>query len=195
MLVVGGPSGSGKSSLLPLAETGFDHFNVDDRCAALNNGSYQKISGETRDRANKECEEFIDEHIRDRKSFAVETTLRSDITFTQVAQAKTNGFFVYLEYIATDGEEENVERVKIRADGGGHSAPPWKIREIYRASLQNLPRAVREFDAVTTYDNTVRGRRPRLVLRAYGGRVTHVSQDPPRWLTSALKGTDYRIEV
>jgi len=39
MQVVAGPSGSGKSSLFPVAATGVDYFNVDDRCAELNRGS------------------------------------------------------------------------------------------------------------------------------------------------------------
>jgi hypothetical protein len=31
-------AGSGKSSLLPVAAAGVDHFNIDDRCAQLNRG-------------------------------------------------------------------------------------------------------------------------------------------------------------
>ena len=44
MQVVAGPSGSGKSSLFPVAATGVDHFNLDDRCARLNRGSYPSRS-------------------------------------------------------------------------------------------------------------------------------------------------------
>ena len=48
MIVVAGPPGSGKSSVFPVAETGVAYFNIDDRSAALNDGSYQNISPEIR---------------------------------------------------------------------------------------------------------------------------------------------------
>lgn len=44
MLVVAGPSGSGKSSVFSLYRfSTIDSFNVDDRSAQLNGGSYQLI--------------------------------------------------------------------------------------------------------------------------------------------------------
>jgi len=77
MIVVGGPAGSGKSTAFPVSDFGVDPFNIDDRAAELNGGSYRSIPPEIRARANQECEAFIEEHIRDGQSFAVETTLRS----------------------------------------------------------------------------------------------------------------------
>jgi predicted ABC-type ATPase len=99
MIVVAGPPGSGKSAAFPVAETGVDYFNMDDRAAALNHGSYQNISPEIRAQANRECEDFIAAHIRDRKSFAVETTLRTDITFRQAQQARQNGFRAEMRHV------------------------------------------------------------------------------------------------
>jgi dephospho-CoA kinase len=48
MIVVAGPPGSGKSSVFPVAQTGVDHFNIDDRAAQLNGGSYRNIPPEIR---------------------------------------------------------------------------------------------------------------------------------------------------
>ena len=81
MIVVAGPPGSGKSSLFPVAETGLDSFNADDRAAELNGGSYQNITPDVRIQVGKKLERFIADHIHDRKSFAYETTLRMGITF------------------------------------------------------------------------------------------------------------------
>ena len=92
MIVVAGPAGSGKSTAFPVRATGVDYFNIDDRAAALNGGTYQSIPSEIRAQAIKECEEFIAEHIRERRSFAVETTLRTEITFEQARGARANGF-------------------------------------------------------------------------------------------------------
>ncbi len=94
MIVVAGPPGSGKSSVFPIARTGVDHFNIDDRAAQLNGGSYQSISPEIRAQSNRECELFIEAHIRIQKSFAVETTLRTHKTLQQARIARENGFRV-----------------------------------------------------------------------------------------------------
>jgi dephospho-CoA kinase len=64
MIVVAGPPGSGKSSVFPVAQTGVDHFNIDDRAAQLNGGSYRNIPPEIRAQSNRECELFIEAHIR-----------------------------------------------------------------------------------------------------------------------------------
>jgi predicted ABC-type ATPase len=118
MIVVAGPPGSGKSSLFPVAETGVDSFNGDDSAAELNGG------------------------IRDKTSFAYETTLRTDITFRQAEEARAAGFLTVLLFVALDDVELNISRVAVRADRGGHSALAGS------ASMKNIGRAIQEFDQV-----------------------------------------------
>src|SRR5580698_3816883 len=100
MIVIAGPPGSGKSSLFPVSETNLDSFNADDIAAELNGGSYRNITPEMRIQAANQLERFIADHIRDRKSFAFETTLRTDITFRQADQAHANGFLTVMLYVA-----------------------------------------------------------------------------------------------
>jgi predicted ABC-type ATPase len=192
MQVVAGPSGSGQSSLFPVAAAGADHFNVDDRCAELNGGSYLQISPDIRAQANAECEAFIARCIAARRSFAVETTLRTDITFRQGAEARAQGFALLMEYICAGSPEECIRRVRIRADRGGHSASPSRVRATYATSLHHLLRAFRNFDVVTVYDNSRRGKAPARVFEVAAGRgVTHRAERLPRWLRSALKGSEF----
>ena len=160
MQVVAGPSGSGKSSLFPVAAAGVDHFNVDDRCAPAQPGSYLGIKPAIRAQANAECEAFVAQHVATHTSFAVEATLRTDITLRQGNAARANGFVLLMEYISAGSAEECVRRVTIRADRGGHSASPSRVRATYTASLRNLLGALREFDVVTVYDNSRRGKPP-----------------------------------
>src|SRR5437879_229316 len=123
MIVVAGPPGGGKSSLFPISGQGVDHFNADDRVAELNAGSYRQIPESIRDVVNREFEQFITTHIRERLSLAIETTLRSEITFQQARQAREAGFETVMVYVALDDLTLNIERVATRADAG--DTPRW----------------------------------------------------------------------
>jgi len=186
MIVIAGPPGSGKSSLFPVSETGLDSFNADNIAAELNDGSYQGIAPEMRIQAGKQLERFIADHIRGRKRFAFETTLRRDITFRQADQARANGFLTVMLYVALDDVELNISRVAVRADGGGHAAPPDEIRRIHSASMKNLSRATQEFGQVQVLDNSRHDSGPDLVLEAVDGRVRCLADGAPDWLREAL---------
>src|SRR5258708_3015773 len=94
MFIVAGPPGAGKSSLFSLSDFADRVFNADDRAAELNTGSYESIPLSVRAMVNREFEEFVHSNIRAGTSFAMETTLRSTITFEEGGVAKENGFRV-----------------------------------------------------------------------------------------------------
>jgi len=193
MIIAAGPPGSGKSSAFPVQDEGVDFFNADDRAAELNAGSYRKIPEQIRAQVNKEFEAFVLDHIRRHESFALETTLRSDVTFRQARMARAEGFETTMTYIALEGLSQNLERVSARADAGGHSAPESKLRDIHRKRLANLPIAPADIDDVQVYDNSRPGREPELVMETESGRATYLAENTPGWLEKALWGTDYEI--
>jgi predicted ABC-type ATPase len=78
MVVVAGPPGSGKSTVLRPDEQSLAYFNADGRARELNQGSGHKISAEIRAFVNRELESFIAGHIHDRRSFAFETNVADD---------------------------------------------------------------------------------------------------------------------
>ncbi len=188
MVVIAGPPGSGKSVAFPVHSFGIDSFNADDRSAELNNGSYRGIPLEIRSVVNREFERFVEDHIRSHKSFAIETTLRSDITFRQADCARAEGFEIHMRYVALNEFAQNLTRVIARAQAGGHSEPPEQLRKIHEASLKNLPRAIQEMDEILVFDNSALNREPALVLSARNGRVTYVERPVPDWLVEALAG-------
>ena len=193
MIVVADPPGSGKSVAFPLDGFGVDSFNADDRSAQLNGGSYQGIPLEIRAIANKEFEAFVEDHIRNHKSFAIETTLRSDITFHQAHHARAEGFEIQMRYIALDDFRLHLKRVISRALASGHSAPAEQLQKIHEASLKNLPRAMREMDRIVVYDNSTPDQRPQRILTAQEGRVVWLHPSCPGWLEKALAGSEYQI--
>ena len=58
-----------------------------------------------------------------------------------------------MRYLALRDFGMHAERVKARADAGGHSASETTLLETYRSSLANLPKAIAEwmiFGSTTT---------------------------------------------
>lgn len=198
MFIVAGPPGGGKSSLFSLSDFAENVFNADDRAAELNGGSYQSIPVSVRALVNREFEQFVHTNITGRTSFALETTLRSAITFDQARLARANGFRVFLRYIALDTVEHHIERVRRRAGCGGHSASESTLRRIYASSLSNLPFALNPgksgVEVARVYDNSRPEGRPRLILETRQGRIVRIADDFPQWLQSALGWTDADLE-
>jgi predicted ABC-type ATPase len=186
MIVIAGPSGSGKSMHFPARDFGVAFFNVDDRCAELNSGSYHATPPEIRAQAQRECEQFIADCIANDTSFAVETTLRTPIAIVQAERACAAGFVAAMVFIATDDVHDNVLRIARRALDGGHSAPAQRIHEIYEHSLRNLASALAIFDELVLYDNSAYDQPPRLVRIYASQRVVFDEPPTPDWLQRAL---------
>ena len=198
MFIVAGPPGGGKSSVFSLSNFADHVFNADDRAAELNVGSYESIPLSVRAVVNREFKEFVHANIRARTSFALETTLRSMITFEQARLARGNGFQVSMWYIALDTIERHIERVKRRAALGGHAASEKTLRIIHASSLNNLPLALNPeksgIEIIRIYDNSRFESRPSLVLEARRGHIARLAENFPWWLQTALDWTPHDLE-
>jgi predicted ABC-type ATPase len=202
MVVVAGPPGSGKTTRFPIAEFGVDSFNADNRAAELNGGSFHGISKGIRSQVNLEFQKWILDHISARKSFALETTLRSEVTFEQAQLAREHGFRTALYFVTPGNVEECVRRIKARAYRGGHSASETLVREIYERSTRNLLAALdfqaSGMDRVDIYDNSINladQKDVRRVLSVRQGRATYLAYDVPDWIDRLLKGTAFEISA
>jgi predicted ABC-type ATPase len=202
MVVVAGPPGSGKTTRFPIAEFGVDSFNADTRAAELNAGSFHGIPKGIRSQVNVEFQRWILDHISARRSFALETTLRSEVTFEQAQLAREHGFRTVMYFVTPGSVEECVRRIKARAYRGGHSASETLVREIFRKSTRNLLTALdfrsSGMNRVEIYDNSVNLADQRDVSRVMSireGLATYLAREVPGWLDNLLKGTKFEIEA
>jgi len=200
MVIVAGPPGSGKTTRFPVTEFEVDSFNADNRAAQLNDGSFRGISREIRSQVNVEFQKWILDHISARKSFALETTLRSQVTFEQTHLAREHGFWTSMFYVTPGSVEECIKRIKARSYRGGHSASETIVRDIYQKSMHNLVTAL-DFgeggiNRVEIYDNSANladEKDLRRIMSMRQGRVTSLASDVPGWLDQLLKGTKFEI--
>ncbi len=134
-----------------------------------------------RARVATECQRFIEQHIADRASFAVETTLRSDAAIRQAEAANAAGFSTFLFFFGTEDVCLNIERIAKRGRMGGHSSPEADIRAIFAASMANLPRAVAVFSRVECFDNSRSSADPIRVLAFDRGSIIYRTDLLPVW--------------
>ena len=197
MIVVAGPPGSGKSSRFPLSRFGVDWFNADDRAAELNLGSFHKIPAEIRSRVNVEFQQWILNHITTRDGFAIETTLRSPITFEQARLAHGHGFWTTMDYVSVGSVEESVRRIAERSYRGGHSASEKLVADIYEKSTKNLLTALdfgeSGIEVVRIYDNSELRGQVRQLLSFRRGRALSMSSEIPAWLEGLFNNTKFEI--
>lgn len=158
-----------------------------------------------RQQAGQKMEQFINEHIDRRHSFAFETTLR-EVTFDQARRAHLKGFRVETIFVAAGNDREHIERVAERGVCGGHVASEGALRDIYRRSMTMLRRAFEEnqrgnIEALAVFHNPRApvGEQPQPQLlvemvRGYPSAELGIAAVLPPWFEDAVRGTNFAVE-
>lgn len=122
------------------------------------------------------------EHLRNRESFAVETTLAGKSYLFMQLEARRLGFEILLVYIGTENVEINLERIRNRVLVGGHDVPPVDVRRRYLRRLKNLPTAVKRSDHTILFDNsTEEGYR---LIAILSPTERQWLSEPPKWASA-----------
>jgi predicted ABC-type ATPase len=185
MIVVAGPPGGGKSTLLGRSHfrnRQIPYFNIDERCKEIH-GSSQAIPAHVRQRANQELREFCSARFSEGKTFAFETTLRAPFAIEQSGLAAGAGFQTEIHFLAGP-VDLHVRRVQARAQQGGHAATPGTLQAMYEASLKNLPKAILSFHRCYLYDASQRP--PKLLVEIENGALDLYAHQLPPWMEAAL---------
>jgi predicted ABC-type ATPase len=80
----------------------------------------------------------IDQMIREKADFAIETTLSSRNYLSKVSNAKLVGYRVVILFFWLNNKSLAIRRVKNRVSNGGHSIPIDVIKRRYERGLRNF---------------------------------------------------------
>lgn len=180
--VFGGPNGAGKSTLV-------DHY-LGDRLPVVNPDNIardlpRKDDGSlAQGEAGRIATQQRADHLKDGRSFAIESTLSGKSELRLMRDAKEAGYSVNLVYVGIPNPQLSAARVQERVRQGGHDVPIADSDRRYPRSMANLPDAMRIADRSIVVDNS--GDRHRTVLIRENDRTRHLGGDLPRWAETAI---------
>jgi len=162
IIIIAGPNGAGKTTFarefLPNEADCPTFINADLIAEGLSPFEPDAVAV----RAGRLMLELIDEAVRQRKSFAFETTLSGHLYVSKIRKWRSIGYRVDLIYLSVASVELAIERIAERVRRGGHFVPDAVVRRRFDRGLRNLNRVYRRIvDSVVIYDNS--GDRPVLV--------------------------------
>lgn len=127
----------------------------------------------------------LDELVRERASFAFETTLAARTYASWLNKLRESGYRVHLFYFWLNSADLAVSRVASRVKKGGHHVPEATIRQRYVRSVRNLfDLYIPVVSGWKVYDNSS-GEGARLIAKGKFGAPELVI-DPAIW--SQVKG-------
>jgi predicted ABC-type ATPase len=170
-----------------LADKGYDWFNPDTFSREL-----AKTSTFTKDEADAAAwafgKERIEAAIRERQSYAFETTLGGNTIALLIEEAcRTRD--VTLQFCGLDSVERHIARVKFRKSKGGHDIPEDRIRARFTHAPLNVIALMPKLKKLQVFDNSSEARpdepipRPVLVLEMQDGKMTYPSPNDDQALS------------
>lgn len=170
LLILAGPNGAGKSTF---ATSRFDELvggnrflNIDEIAAGRAGGGVS-LSAFAAARVGLERRRVL---IRDRESFAVETTLAGHSIVELMNRVRRDGYDVELIFLYLSDPALCHRRVAQRVALGGHDIPSATIERRYEGGLVNLPRA---WDLAHTAQLFDADAEPRLIAEQSGALRIH----------------------
>jgi len=200
LLVIGGPNGSGRTTLTrTLRDAGIDfgvYVNPDDIAQTLDLPEPQRTRQAQliADFKRATC-------LQRRESFSFETVLSHPSEIAAMVDAHRAGYELTLYFVATADPEINVRRVENRVAKGGHDVPHDRIRARYARSLGLLAGAALVAQRTVVFDNsalvgnsphasvvnTKSGLRPVAEVNRTDDHVDiRLENDVPEWVLVAL---------
>jgi len=155
IVIIAGPNGAGKTTFarefLPNEANCPEFINADLIAAGLSPFKPEAAAA----RAGRLMLAEMDERVRQRRSFAFETTLSGQTYARRISKWLLLGYHVKLIFLSLPSVEMAVARVAARVSQGGHNVPEEVIRRRFKAGLRNFDMVYKALvDAWTLYDNS-----------------------------------------
>jgi len=155
LVIIAGPNGAGKTTFarefLPHEANCPDFINADLIAAGLSPFKPEEVAF----RAGRLMLEEIHEKVRQRKSFAFETTLSGRTYVKLLRDCRAHGYHIVLVFLSLPTAGMAVTRVAARVTQGGHNVPEADIRRRFAAGLRNFHEIYKQIvDVWTLYDNS-----------------------------------------
>lgn len=162
IIILAGPNGAGKTtfarSFLPQEANCLRFINADLIAAGLSPFAPDAVAL----KAGRLMLREIDDCVKQKESFAFETTLSGLGYLARIRKWRSNGYKVSLYFLALPSAETAILRVAARVKQGGHNIPESVIRRRFIAGLHNFDNAYKfEVDRWAKFDNV--GQRPLLI--------------------------------
>ena len=168
LYIFAGPNGSGKSSMYAILEKTDPAFaktqlvNPDVYGQRLANKEGAKnvneLSPERRAAVDVKAGRIAvfvrNKLLENGKSFAVETTASSKGFLRFIDTAKKHGYSICLKYIILESSDLSIQRVRSRAQQGGHYVEEAAIVRRYDKAEKLLPIVLAKADSAELYDNS-----------------------------------------
>jgi predicted ABC-type ATPase len=181
IVILGGPNGAGKTTtaqmLLPTEINIHEFVNADEIARGLSpfNAEGAAIA------ASRLMIDRMRSLVRDRRSFAFETTCSGRTHLRLLRRCKVEGWRLTLVYLWLPSPEAALDRVALRVRKGGHNIPHDVVIRRYWAGLTNMRHLYLPLvDVAVVYDNSDEGRRLVAERTPEGSFVVH---DAARWAT------------
>lgn len=154
ILIIAGPNGAGKTtfarSFLPREASCLRFINADLIAAGLS--PFAPETAALRAGRLMLCE--IEDCVRHKVSFALETTLSGTSYRRKIREWRSLGYTVSLYFLCLPNPEMAISRVQERVRQGGHSIPDDVIRRRFTAGLRNFETIYKkEVDSWAKFNN------------------------------------------
>ena len=138
IFIIGGPNGAGKTTasfiVLPELLHIMEFVNADEIARGLSPFNVEAAALE----AGRIMLHRMEDFLRERKSFAFESTLASKGFAAYVKRAREAGFHINISYYWLKSPEQSAQRVARRVTEGGHNIPLEVIQRRYLRGLRNF---------------------------------------------------------
>ena len=154
LYIIAGPNGAGKTtaaySLLPDVFKTVEFVNADEIARGISPLNVDSVAFQ----AGRIMLERLDHLIKERKSFAFETTLSGLAYLKLIRLARLTGYEITFFFVWLNSMELARERVASRVTKGGHNIPDNIIERRYLKGIKNFLKYSEEADDWYLYDNS-----------------------------------------